>query len=165
MNWQPDAAIEARLSVAAPTKSAEEWPQIKDYLVASFAAYLGLDIEPVWEPLDECVSPHWSSVSFGIKSRLPLGGPLRLEWYGVISHSSRGHTEALILLFSNDQRVIHHEYREYLYFEFFLAANGHWEWNERGWCSSEMNEWDGYLRLSQICEQKRQEQARGWNDA
>jgi hypothetical protein len=164
MDWQPDPGIEATLNAGTPSKHAVEWRQVKDYLTASFAAHLAQDVEHVWEPLYEDISPTWG-FAFGIKSRTPLGGRLSLEWYAVISHNSRGQTVAIVLLFAHDQRAVHFENREYLYFEYAPTVSGLREWQSRGWHSSEVHEWDGYLRLSQICEQKRDELSRDRNDA
>src|SRR5262249_14315563 len=117
----------------------------------------GQEIEAVWEPIYEDISPNWG-FSFGIRSRIALGRSLRLEWYGVISHNS-GRTCAIVLLFAQDHRVTHHEGREYLYFEFTPNANGIREWTNRGWASSEMYEWDGYTQLTKVCETMRKSQS------
>jgi hypothetical protein len=155
MTWQSDPQLESLLLLASKaTHSVEVWKGVKEYLVASFTAFLGQNVEPVWEPLYEDISRTWG-FAFGIRSRAALCGPLGLEWYGVISWNSGGSVSATMLLFAHDQRTIQIEGSEFLYFDFALSTDGQRRWLSRGWQSSEMNEWDGYLRLSEVCQQMR----------
>src|SRR5262245_36488150 len=101
---------------AGSVGSTDDWRRVKDYLARSFAAYLGQEVEPVWEPLYEDSSPKWG-FAFGIRSLSPFAGPLAVEWYGVISHR-HGHTCADVLLFAQDRRIIPAGGNEILYFEF-----------------------------------------------
>jgi hypothetical protein len=110
---------------------------------------LGQEIEPVWEPLYEDISPTWG-FSFGIRSRSPFAGPLAIELYGVISHGN-GHTCTVVLLFAQDQRLIHFKGEEYLYFELTTTPEGSREWQNRGWYPGDNGEWEGYQRLSEVC--------------
>ena len=146
----PSHEIE-RLLAGGSVGSIDNWQCVKDYLAQSFAHYLGQEIESVWEPIYEDISPGWG-FSFGIRSRNPFMGPLAIEWYGVISHG-HGHTEALVLLFAQDQRAIQSEGSGYLYFEFITTTEGDRHWQSRGWSSSEMYEWEGYKRLSEVVQQ------------
>jgi len=149
MDWQPPPEIEKLLDPGS-IGSADDWRRLKDYLTRSFAAYLGQEIEPVWEPICEDISPG-RGFAFGIRSGPPLGGPLALEWYGVISHGP-GQTRAVVLLFAQDQRVIPIQGREYLAYQFCTTTGGLREWESRGWSTSEMgDEWAGYRRLSEVC--------------
>jgi hypothetical protein len=151
-----ESLLEALLKPGA-TGTEQEWQQFKECLLSSFAVFLGAEIETVWEPLYEDSSPH-GVFAFGFCSSSPLGGPLALAWYGVISNNGHGHVCALVLVFAQDQRMIHHAGKEYLYFEFVPDADGRRQWVNRGWSSSEMNEWDGYTYLAEVCRQKREAQ-------
>jgi len=159
MTWKPDPTIENLLSPGT-TASLDQWRAVKDYLLRSFAAFLGQEIDTVWEPLYEDISPGWG-FAFGIRSQAALGGPLQVEWYGVISHNGH-HTAAFVLLFAHNERAIHHKNHEYLEFE-FQPREDHRQWVSRGWSSSEVHEWDGYLNLSKICDQAAERNANRTN--
>jgi hypothetical protein len=152
MDWIVSDQIEAMLE-AGFVGSIDDCRRVKDYLAQSFATYLGQDIEPVWEPIYEDISPNWG-FSFGIRSSAALGGPLALEWYAVISHG-HGHTQAIVLLFADDERAIQFEEQDYLFFEYMPKTTKARVWQSRGWRTGECGEWDGYQRLSIITKQMR----------
>ena len=137
-----------RLLAPNSVGSTDDWRCVKEYLAASFAAYLGQEFEAVWEP-------HYGDIrsdygfSFGIRSRVALGGPLAFEWYAVISHWC-GYTDANVLLFTQDQRTIHFNGTDFLYFELKLSTDGERRWESRGWGSGECGEWEGYQRLTEL---------------
>jgi hypothetical protein len=148
--WKRDPVIESRLRPGAEA-TIDEWREVKAYLLSSFAAYTGQQVDMVWDPIYQDFTPKWG-FAFGIRSRGVLGGPLELEWYGVISHNGR-HTCAFVLLFAQNERAIHHAGREYLYFEYAPDSQNAHAWVKSGWQSSEMHEWDGYRRLTEVCQQ------------
>jgi hypothetical protein len=147
MNGRPLPEIEKMLD-AGSVGSTDDWRRVKDYLARSFAEYLGQEIEPVWEPLYEDISPTWG-FSFGIRSRNPFAGPLAIEWYGVISYGTHDIC-ADVLLFAQDQRVIFGG-NEVLHFKFTTTPEGSREWQSRGWYPGECGEWEDYQRLSEVC--------------
>jgi len=62
-----------------------------------------IDLEPIYED----ISPNYG-FAFGILlPRRLSAAPVALEWYGVISTNGNGHTDATMLLFAQDQRIIH----------------------------------------------------------
>ena len=63
-----------------------DWHASKAELAASFAAFLGQELVPVWEPRHEDSGPD-GGFSCGVRSADPVGGPLRLEFYAVVSVS------------------------------------------------------------------------------
>src|SRR5262245_37114989 len=147
MNSQSQREPEDMLA-AGSVGSTAEWRRVKEFLAQSFTSYLGQEIDTIWEPEYEDISPRWG-FSFGFRPRYRLGGPLGIEWYGVISHNSRGHTQALVLLFAQDERAIHFEGHECLFFEFMPGQGGLRRWVSRGWNVYE-HEWEGYRRLSEV---------------
>ena len=135
-------------------RSLDEWQALKDFLAKSFAKHLGEPIEPVWEQAYDEIRPKWG-FAFGIRSGRPPTGPLGLEWYGVISHScSQGDTQALVLLFSHDRRMVPIDGHEYLFYEFLPNPAGGWHWVNQGWTRSEFDEWESYRQLSEVVTRK-----------
>jgi hypothetical protein len=139
--------------------STDDWWRVKNYLAQSFAEYLGLEVEPVWEPIYEDFSPA-EGFAFGIRSRIPFAHRFAIEWYGAISYS-REHTCAAVLLFAQDQRIIPVG-NEFLHFVFTTTPEGAREWQNRGWTSGECGEWEGYRRLSEVCRRMRKSNKVVW---
>ena len=96
MTWKPDPTIENLLSPGT-TASLDQWRAVKDYLLRSFAAFLGQEIDTVWEPLYEDISPGWG-FAFGIRSQAALGGPYR--WSGTASFRTTATTQPRLFFFS-----------------------------------------------------------------
>lgn len=156
------ADIEALLQPKA-LGSLQEWKRVKDFLATSFSLFLGQGLTPVWEPFYEDISctPEDRSPSdgfaFGFRSAQALGGPLALECYGVIELRSNGNVDAVVLLFSNNQRLErtdyqHKQHQQFMHFKFAANANGGREWRFQNWSSGEAGEWEAnYQNLSEIC--------------
>ena len=152
MSSQPAPEVEALLGTGVADSTAA-WQRVKAYLSESFAAYLGQPAAPMWEPVYEDIGPR-GALSFGLRSAAPIGGPLGLEWYAMVSHNG-GHTMAVVLLFAGDRRLTPVDGSEYLRFELGRSADGQWGWNGRGWEASELGEWDGYQSLVEVDQRMR----------
>lgn len=156
------ADIEALLQPMA-LGSLQEWKRVKDFLAASFSQYLGQGLTPVWEPFYEdisCTSEDRSpsdGLAFGFRSAQALGGPLALEFYGVIELHSNGIVDAVVLLFSNNQRLErtdyqHKQHQQFMHFKFAAKENNSREWQFQNWGNGEAGEWEeNYQNLSELC--------------
>lgn len=147
--WTPDPAAEALLRDGGGGSRDSASASLR-YLVGSFAAYLGADLDVVWEPQYD-MSPGRGGWACGVRSAAPVGGPLRVEWYVVLGCGPQCEPYALVLLFAAGDRMIRLPRREYLTFDYPLTPAGVGEWTPRGWESSEMgDEFDGYEHLDEL---------------
>ncbi len=77
---------------------------------------------------------------------------------GVIELRSNGSVDAVVLLFTNNQRLeltdyTRKQHQQYMHFKFAANTQGSREWLFHSWSNAEAGEWEeNYQYLSEICD-------------
>lgn len=118
-----------------------QWRQVAEHLAARLEIFLerGVQID------DEGSAVDRDSFSFPIRNREPFGGPLDIDWHGVLGME---HVDgvpmasATLLIYSAGRRIeVVGQKNSTLELVYEKQDDGHAEWVTRGWCNDDYGEW------------------------